>query len=170
MAQDIFRIGALAGGIDGLPLEIGRRLDGIPIFENVQDSQGVDGQHSDLASGLIVQYRGQIGGCRRDIHLVVEDFGADLIGGGGYGKGVVIACRTLFLRIHQMDHADPGRAFDGLDPDGGFGHRGSVRGGGGRGFRRRGRAARDQKGREQRSGGARKEADETVVHEKNSFE
>ena len=97
-------------------------------FSRMQDSQGVDGQHSDLASGLIVQYRGQIGGCRRDIHLVVEDFGADLIGGGGYGKGVVIACRTLFLRIHQMDHADPGRAFDGLDPDGGFGHRGSVRG------------------------------------------
>ena len=55
IAQDILRRGALAGGDEGLALEISDAVYGLAIFDDVQHAQRVDAGNLNGTVGLLVQ-------------------------------------------------------------------------------------------------------------------
>ena len=55
IVKDIFGGGCLTGGVDGLAAQILNRVDGVAVFENIENSAGVDSRAEDLAAGLVIQ-------------------------------------------------------------------------------------------------------------------
>ena len=72
----------LPGGGDGFALEVRHGLNALPaVFHNVEHAQGIDGQGDDLALGLVVENRRQVGGDTDDIQVPLDEGGGQLISG-----------------------------------------------------------------------------------------
>lgn len=88
----MLRVGPLGvgGGVEGLAPQVGDVVDGVPLLQNIEHPQGVDGQHLDGPAALGVEVGGGVGGDGGDVHIPVDQgaldlgvVGDDLIGGDG---------------------------------------------------------------------------------------
>ena len=122
IVEDVLRVGPLAGGVDGLALQVGHGLDGVPLLQDVQHTHRVHCQHLNGAVGLVVEVGGHIGGHSGDVCLAVGQQGSGLAvfrhHDGTDGDGAV--SRNVFrgVVLHQIGSPYTGRAGEDGQIDG----------------------------------------------------
>ena len=113
VGQGVFGGVALAGGVDGLALEIGHGLDGFAaLLQDVQDPQGVHGQHGHAAVGLVVEDGAGVHGQGQHVQLALEELGRQLVGGGRHGGFIGVASEPGLAVAEELHHAHGGGALE----------------------------------------------------------
>ena len=108
--QDILGSGALAGGVDGLTGQILYGLNGITVFENVENAQRIYCRNHQCTLGLIIQSGSQVGGKCCDFIFALDDLCLDHVRCSSDGE-VVKGIFFVFRVSDHFGHTDTGGAF-----------------------------------------------------------
>ena len=110
VAENVLRVGPLAGGIDGLALQILHGLDSRAVapLQDVEHTLGAQGQDLHIPLGLVIQVGGHVGGHHGDVVLSVG--GGEpchhLVVVGGHGVGVVVDGVVLVAIGEQLGRSN----------------------------------------------------------------
>ena len=77
-SQDIFRHRALSRGVKRPPRKIAQAVNTVPVFNNVEDTERVNGKRHDAAFRLVIKRGGEIGRQGRKFAVTSYNFGDDL--------------------------------------------------------------------------------------------
>jgi len=96
---------ALAGRVDSLPGEVGDRLDGLAVFDDVQYAQRVDRRNLQRAVRLADQYRREICRNHRRLELAADQQRGDRVRGPLHREGIVVRGLSGLRVVHQLHEA-----------------------------------------------------------------
>ena len=117
VAQNILGGSALAGGDDGLALQIPDRVDGLSVLDDVEHAQRVDAGNFHCTVRLVVERGGEVGGHSGGVQVSLDQQRHDFIGSAVHREVVVGGD----LVAHQIDEAHRRGALQARDAQGGLG-------------------------------------------------
>ena len=117
VAQNVLGGSALAGGDDGLALQIPDRVDGFSVLDDVEHAQRVDAGNFHCTVRLVVERGSEVGGHSGGVQVSLDQQRHDFIGSAVHREVVVGGD----LVAHQVDEAHRRGALQARDAQGGLG-------------------------------------------------
>ena len=114
VAQNVLGGSALAGGDDGLALQIPDRVDGLSVLDDVEHAQRVDAGNFHCTVRLVVERGGEVGGYSGGVQVSLDQQRHDFIGSAVHHEVVVGGD----LIAHQVDETHRRGALQARDAQG----------------------------------------------------
>ena len=96
---------ALTGRIDLLALEVGKAVDRVAVFKDMENAEGIDSREADIHVGLIEKNCRQVNGNCRNVDLTADYSRSDFFGSSREAECIFILCGAVLVIFHKLNHA-----------------------------------------------------------------